>query len=229
MFFSDIVDFTATTDDLESEELTDLLNHYLTEMSRIALGHGATIDKYVGDAILAFFGDRETKGVKEDALACVRMAIQMQRRMQELQSEWRDAGFEKPFQLRIGIGTGFCTVGNFGSEDRMDYTIIGGPVNLASRLQSNAEPGAILISPETYALVKSRIAAEEQQPIQAKGFAKPLRNYRVMGEVGQVAAEERIIREEMDGLSLFLNLDRLDKAKAVPTVENVLMRLRSAP
>lgn len=229
VFFSDIVDFTATTDDLESEELTELLNHYLTEMSRIALGHGATIDKYVGDAILAFFGDPETKGVREDALACARMAIEMQRRMQELQSEWREAGFEKPFQLRIGISTGFCTVGNFGSEDRMDYTIIGGPVNLASRLQSNAEPGAILISHETYSLVKSRIAAEEQQPIQAKGFAKPLRNYRVVGEVGQVAVEERIIREEMDGLSLFLNLDRLDKAKAVPAVENVLMRLRGAP
>ena len=85
VFFSDIADFTATTDDLESEELTGLLNHYLTEMSKIALEHGATIDKYVGDAILAFFGDPETKGVKEDALACVNMAIAMQRRMRELQ------------------------------------------------------------------------------------------------------------------------------------------------
>ena len=66
MFFSDIADFTATTDDLESEELTTLLNHYLTEMSVIALAHGATIDKYIGDAILAFFGDPETRGVKED-------------------------------------------------------------------------------------------------------------------------------------------------------------------
>ena len=71
VFFSDIVDFTATTDDLESEELTGLLNHYLTEMSKIALEHGATIDKYIGDAILAFFGDPETRGVKQDALACV--------------------------------------------------------------------------------------------------------------------------------------------------------------
>ena len=154
VFFSDIVDFTATTDDLESEELTGLLNHYLTEMSKIALEHGATIDKYIGDAILAFFGDPETKGIKEDAIACVNMAIAMQRRMRELQSEWRDAGLEKPFQLRIGISTGYCTVGNFGSDDRMDYTIIGNEVNLASRLQSHAEPGSILISHETYSFVK---------------------------------------------------------------------------
>ena len=111
-------------------------------------------------------------------MACVNMAIAMQRRMQELQFAWRDAGLEKPFQLRIGVNTGYCTVGNFGSEDRMDYTIIGNEVNLASRLQSHAELGSILISHETYSLVKDTILAEEQDPIQAKGFAKPVRNYR---------------------------------------------------
>jgi class 3 adenylate cyclase len=87
VFFSDIADFTATTEDLESEELTTVLNHYLTEMSEIALAHGATIDKYIGDAILAFFGDPETKGVKEDGMACVNMAIAMQERMRELLME----------------------------------------------------------------------------------------------------------------------------------------------
>ena len=154
VFFSDIADFTSTTDDLELEELTGLLNHYLTEMSKIALEHGATIDKYIGDAFLAFFGDPETKGVKEDAIACVNMAVAMQRRMRELQAEWRDAGLQKPFQLRIGINTGYCTVGNFGSQDRMDYTIIGSEVNLVSRLQSHAALGSILMSHETYSLVK---------------------------------------------------------------------------
>ena len=117
VFFSDIADFTGTTDSLESEELTNLLNHYLTEMSKVALEHGATIDKYVGDAIIAFFGDPDTRGAKADAIACVEMAIAMQRRMRELQSEWLDMGLEKPFRLRIGINTGFCTVGNFGSAD----------------------------------------------------------------------------------------------------------------
>src|SRR6185369_3709305 len=160
IFFSDIA---------ESEELTGLLNHYLTEMAKIALDYGATIDKYIGDAILAFFGDPDSRGVREDALACVKMGIAMQRRMRELQGEWMNVGTEKPFQLRIGINTGFCTVGNFGSEDRMDYTIIGGEVNLAARLQSHAELGGILMAHETYSLVKDEVHAEALTPIMVKG------------------------------------------------------------
>ena len=123
---------------MELEDLTQLINHYLTEMAQIALTYGATADKYVGDAIMIFFGDPQTRGVKEDARACVEMAIAMQRRMDELGAIWRDAGIEHPLRCRIGIHTGYCTVGNFGSEDRMDYTIIGGPVNLASRLEHEA-------------------------------------------------------------------------------------------
>ncbi len=140
-------------------------------MSKIALEHGATIDKYIGDAIVAFFGDPDTKGVREDALACVNMAVAMQRQMRDLQLEWRDAGLEKPFQLRIGVSTGYCTVGNFGSEDRMDYTIIGSPVNLAARLQSFAEPGGILLSHETYSLVKDAFLAEEQHSRAGQGLS----------------------------------------------------------
>jgi adenylate cyclase len=227
VFFSDIADFTATTDDLESEELTNLLNHYLTEMSKIALEHGATIDKYIGDAILAFFGDPETKGVKEDAVACVNMAIAMQRRMRELQFEWRDVGLEKPFQLRIGINTGYCTVGNFGSEDRMDYTIIGNEVNLASRLQSHADLGGILMSHETYSLVKDGVLAEERDPIQAKGFAKPVRNYRVLDRIDKLVGQSRVIREEQDGLRVFLDLQKLDKASAVQALKSILSRLEN--
>lgn len=99
--------------------------------------------------------------------------------MRVLQAEWADAGAERPFQLRIGITTGFCTVGNFGSEDRMDYTIIGGEVNLASRLQAHADLGAILLSHETYALVRDHIPAEEIPPLNVKGFSKPISAYKV--------------------------------------------------
>ena len=225
VFFSDIADFTATTDDLESEELTGLLNHYLTEMSKIALDHGATIDKYVGDAIIAFFGDPESKGVKEDAIACVNMAIAMRRRMRDLQFEWRDAGLERPFQLRIGITTGYCTVGNFGSEDRMDYTIIGNEVNLASRLQSHAELGGILISHETYSLVKDIVLAEEQDPIQAKGFAKPVRNYKILDQLDRLPERGKVIREEQEGLRIFLDLQKLDKARAAQALRSILSQL----
>jgi adenylate cyclase len=227
VFFSDIADFTSTTDDLESEELTTLVNHYLTEMSVIALAHGATIDKYIGDAILAFFGDPETRGVKEDAIACVNMAIAMQKRMRDLQVEWCDKGLQKPFQLRIGINTGYCTVGNFGSEDRMDYTIIGSEVNLASRLQSHAELGGILLSHETYSLIKDDVLAEERTPIQAKGIAKPVRNYAVVAPIEDLIAQGRAILEEQDGLRLLVDLQKLDKEKAVKSLESVLARLKT--
>ncbi|SIT59385.1 putative Adenylate cyclase [Mesorhizobium prunaredense] len=227
VFFSDIADFTATTDDLESEELTSLLNHYLTEMSKIALEHGATIDKYIGDAVLAFFGDPETRGVRQDAMACVSMAIAMQRRMRELQAEWRDRGLQKPFQLRIGISTGYCTVGNFGSEDRMEYTIIGGEVNLASRLQSHAELGGILLSHETYSLVKDMVLAEEQEPIHAKGIARPVRNYKVQDRVDEMVLQGTAIREEEAGLRVLVDLRKTDRASAVKTLESIVSRLKA--
>jgi class 3 adenylate cyclase/HAMP domain-containing protein len=225
IFFSDIADFTGTTDSLESEELTNLLNHYLTEMSKIALDHGATIDKYVGDAIIAFFGDPETRGVKEDARTCVKMAIAMQRRMQELQSEWLDLGLERPFQLRVGINTGFCTVGNFGSSDRMDYTIIGNEVNLAARLESIAEVGGILLAHETYSLVKDTVMADEGDTLTVKGFAKPVRTYGVIGLYDDLTEEGRIIRKEQDGVRVLVDLKKGEKADAIKAIKNVLSQL----
>jgi PAS domain S-box-containing protein len=179
--FSDLVGFTEITDKMESEDLTQLLNHYLTEMSKIALQYGATIDKYVGDAIVMFFGDPSSLGVKEDALACVQMAIAMQRRVGELAQEWSDSGIETPLRCRIGIHTGYCTVGNFGSDDRMDYTMVGGTVNLASRLEHEAPPGGVLISFETCALVKEKVRCEERGHVQVKGIAQPVTTYAVVG------------------------------------------------
>jgi class 3 adenylate cyclase len=229
VFFSDIVGFTETTENLEAEELSNLLNHYLTEMSKIVLEHGGTIDKYVGDAIIAFFGDPETKGVKEDARTCVNMAIAMQRRMQELQSEWLDMGLERPFHLRIGINTGFCTVGNFGSEDRMDYTIIGNEVNLAARLESHAEVGGILMAHETHSLVKDTVMAEEGDTLTVKGFTKPVRTYSVVGLYDDLAEQGRIIRKEQDGLALVIDRNKLTKkgkAEAIKALEEAAAQLK---
>lgn len=228
VFFSDIADFTETADRLESEELTQLLNHYLTEMSRIALDHGATIDKYVGDAIVIFFGDPETRGVKEDALACVDMAIAMRERMADLEEFWRDSGIEKPLKCRIGINTGFCTVGNFGSEDRMDYTIIGGGVNFAARLEETATPGEILISYETYALIKDEIACERVGEFSVKGIAYPVETYRVLDRYG--AAEKRacMIRESRPYLQLKVDLKAMsaeERREAATLLRQALDRL----
>src|SRR3954464_4532360 len=200
--FSDLVGFTEITDKMESEDLTQLLNHYLTEMSKIALQYGATIDKYVGDAIVMFFGDPTTLGVKEDALACVQMAIAMQKRIGELAGAWRDAGIETPLRCRIGIHTGYCTVGNFGREDRMDSAIVGGAVNLASRLEHEAPPGGVLISYETFAHVKDEIHCEPRGEIRVKGLAYPVATYRVLGQMQDLEISRQTMRAEMPYLRL---------------------------
>jgi class 3 adenylate cyclase/PAS domain-containing protein len=226
IFFSDIAGFTETTDNLESEDLTDVLNQYLTEMSTIALAHGATVDKYVGDAMLLFFGDPESRGVREDAQACVMMAIAMQRRMRELENEWRSRGLEQPFRVRIGICTGFCTVGNFGSKDRMDYTIIGNEVNLASRLQSAVEPGGILLSHETNALVQDIVLTEEFPPMTVKGFVKPIKTYKVLGTYQELIDEGRVVLQEREGLRVLVDLTKQVSSEAIKVLEEVLAELK---
>src|SRR3546814_20982769 len=111
-------------------------------MSAIAEAHGATVDKFIGDAILAFFGDPETKGVVEDARACLPMAMATQRRLVELNIDWRRRrGLHDPLMVRMGINTGYCNVRTFGRSSRMDYTIIAAEANLAARPQSNPQPG----------------------------------------------------------------------------------------
>jgi class 3 adenylate cyclase len=197
-------------------------------MSQIALSYGATIDKYVGDAIVIFFGDPETRGVNEDALACVEMAIAMRKRMRELQELWRASGIEKPLQCRIGINTGYCTVGNFGSEDRMDYTIIGSGVNLASRLETTATPGEILISYETYAAVRQRIHCEERGHISVKGIAYPVATYQVVDTYENVRAVRGFIHEERPSLRLDLDLDAMsadDRNHAAAVLHKALDQL----
>ena len=226
MFFSDIAGFTETTDNLESEELTEILNQYLTEMSNIALAHGATIDKYIGDAMLLFFGDPDSKGVAEDAKACVMMAIAMQRRMREIEYEWRKRGIERPFRIRMGITTGFCTVGNFGSSDRMEYTIIGNEVNLAARLQSSVEPGGIFLSHATSALVQDIVLTEEFPPMTVKGFLKPINTYKVLGTYRELVDDGRIVLQEREGLRVLVDLTKQVSSEAIKVLEEVLAELK---
>ncbi len=219
--FSDIVGFTEITDKMESEDLTHLLNSYLTEMSKIALQYGATIDKYVGDAIVMFFGDPTTLGVKQDALACVQMAVAMQQRVRELAGEWRDSGIETPLTCRIGIHTGYCTVGNFGSEDRMDYTMVGGTVNLASRLEHEAPPGGILVSFETFAHVKDEAICEERGRVQVKGIAQPVATYVVKGLNEEEPAAAPALRLDIDPESMSAE----ERRRAAQSLRDALAKL----
>jgi len=225
IFFSDIAEFSNTVEELESEELTSLLNQYLTEMSKIALAHGATVDKFIGDAIVAFFGDPGSHGPREDAIACVRMATTMQQRMRELQAEWRGRGLERAFELRIGITTGYCTVGNFGSEHRLDYTAIGNAVNLAARLQQNAERGAILIDNETNSLVQGIIASEEHGSIRVRGFSRPIRVFSVTGLHDD--PERRPISVNRDGVRVWIDRGKISDAAKQATIAALKTALAS--
>ena len=177
--FTDLTGFTDISTDMQPEDLTYLLNSYFSEMSEIAIKHGATIDKFVGDAIVIFFGDPESRGVSEDARACLCMAIEMQEKMQDLSEKWRSEGMENSLRVRIGINTGFCNVGNFGSDLRMDYTLIGAEVNLAARLEALAAPGSVLMSGETYHLVENFFDAVEVKVSNIKGIKREVRAFAI--------------------------------------------------
>jgi class 3 adenylate cyclase len=208
VFFSDLVGFTGISDTLESEEITAMLNYYLTEMSKIVFKFGGTIDKYVGDAIIVFFGDPESDGVKEDALKCVKMAIAMQKKMNTLENDWAQKfGLREPLKMRVGINTGYCTVGNFGSEDRLDYTVIGGQVNLAARLEAITQPDTILISYDTYSQILDEIECIEMERITVKGIREEVRTFKV-----NLDDEQKLdcINLETKNIRCSVNLKQLD-------------------
>ncbi|MCB1194060.1 MAG: adenylate/guanylate cyclase domain-containing protein [Leptospiraceae bacterium] len=228
IFFSDIKGFTEMTDRMESESLSSLLNNYLNEMANIALRYGGTIDKYIGDAIMIFFGDPESKGVKEDAIACVKMAIDMRERMKELRTKWELEGIVSPLHIRIGINTGYCTVGNFGSKDRLDYTIVGGNVNLASRLESKADPDQILISKETFLLVKDAILCQQKGLLKVKGIAYEVPAYEVvdlLSNVSDASLENRKIKEDFDGFSIQIDTSKADNQRVIKILKEVIEKI----
>ena len=185
IFFSDISNFTSTSEGLQPEDLTRYLNEYFSEMTDIALDHGATIDKYIGDAMMVFFGDPDSKGEQEDARACVKMALKMRDRISDLQDKWQRQGFADPFVIRMGMNTGYCNVGNFGSDQRLTYTIIGSEVNVAQRLEASAQPGGILMSYETYAHAQDLIEVEQLNSISMKGVKREIKVFSVLNKIRQ--------------------------------------------
>jgi adenylate cyclase len=178
ILFSDLCGFTSASESMEPEDLSYCINTYLGRMAETVVEFGGTLDKFMGDGIMAFFGDPESRGIKEDALACVAMALKMHERILDLVEEFQSQGIDKELQARIGIHTGYCNVGNFGSEHHMDYTLLGRNVNMASRLESSGENGKIHISAATYTIIKEDFACEaREEPIHFKGFDRPLQTY----------------------------------------------------
>ena len=224
IFFSDIKGFSELSEQMEAEALTDLINTYLTAMSRIVMKYGGTIDKFIGDAIMVFFGDPDTKGVKRDAEACVAMAIEMRKQMKILRQRWKAQGIQHPLEIRMGINTGYCTVGNFGAETRMDYTLLGKEVNLASRLESAAEPSEILISYETFSLVQDRILCTAKGQIKAKGFSRPIPVYQVVDFRRDLGARRSFTELDLDGFSVSVDMEKIknyEKEKIIDALEKI--------
>ena len=226
VFFSDLQGFTELTERLEPEILTELLTDYLTEMSKIAIKWGGTIDKYIGDAMLVFFGDPSSNGHREDAINCVAMASEMIEKLSSIRNKWLNRGVSKTLNARIGIHSAVCTVGNFGSQDRLDYTVIGNGVNLASRLESNARANKILISEDTYLLIKESFACNEKETISVKGVSYPVKTYEVLEKKEASNVKTQPINKEMPGFSLKYNPSELsDNDTAIKLVSDLLKRL----
>ncbi|MCH9691104.1 MAG: adenylate/guanylate cyclase domain-containing protein [Gammaproteobacteria bacterium] len=229
IFFSDIKDFSRLTEEMEAETLTRLLNHYLTEMSRIVAKHGGTIDKFIGDAIMVVFGDDQSRGPKADALRCVIMALEMRKRVQKMMCEWYDQGVSYHLQVRMGINTGHCTVGVFGTADYQTYTVMGSHVNLAARLESAAEPGEILVSQYTWGMIKQAVICRDKGYIEIKGFSKPVNVYQVADLRRNLGGRQTYIEEHALGFSMHLELDKVrnyDKEKLLQSLQKASEQLK---
>ena len=179
ILFSDIKDFTTHSADLSPAQIQHFLNEYFEAMVEVVFSYQGTVDKYIGDGLMVFFGDPEAQ--PDHALRCVRAAIEMQKKTGELREKWRQSG-GFPIAIRIGINSGEVVVGNMGSARRLAYTVLGSAVNLAQRLETNAPIGGILISERTYDLVKGEIPARPVGPLKVKGIETAISAYVVLVE-----------------------------------------------
>lgn len=181
IFFSDIVGFTPIADNLSPEVLSTILNDYLSEMSQIAFDHNGTIDKFIGDAVMVFFGAPIASPTPEQIENALNMALTMNKRLAELNRDWLKSGvLSENLMCRMGIHSGEATIGSFGSSTRADYTVIGRAVNLASRLETACTPGRVLISESSWNLISNVFPIE---PI-GRGY------YSIKGFSQEVAAVE---------------------------------------
>jgi adenylate cyclase len=183
VLFADIVGFSSISETLEVGYLEQFLDDFFEAMTRAVFDNKGTVDKFLGDGVLAFFG--EPVEVANHALAAVAAARQMNAEMVPLNEKWSNMGikeFEEGVRIRIGITTGIVVVGNVGSNRRMEYTVLGSTVNLASRLQGLAAPGRIMISSRTWTLVKDMIKYDSRQIVRVRGFDRDITVYELEDE-----------------------------------------------
>jgi adenylate cyclase len=180
VLFADMVGFTALSESLEPEELADVLNEYLREMTALAVSHGGTLLDFAGDGVFVVYGAPRASEESLHALEALRTAVAMRVRVLELATGLRARGIPADLQIRVGINTGYCTIGVFGSDLMRAYKAVGFTVNIASRLQSEADPGSILCGFRTYALAENAVRAVRREPLTLKGAARPVEAWEIV-------------------------------------------------
>lgn len=183
ILFADIRRFTSMSERMVPQDVVDLLNEYFTVMTEEVFKNEGTLDKYMGDCIMALYGAPIVH--EDDALRAVRTAVGMKRKLKELKEHWKETGRKfaggiETFNNGIGINTGEVIAGNIGSNKRMEYTVIGDAVNLASRIQGLTQKGEIMVSEFTYAHIKDAVAAKALPPVSVKGKEKPVQVYEIL-------------------------------------------------
>ena len=221
VFFSDIVGFTTLTERLDPERLAPLMTDYFSEMTKICAKWGGTLDQFIGDAIVIFFGAPQSSGDGEDARRALGMALDMQDRLNDLRLKWAQEGLTSPLTVRMGIATGYCNVGNFGSHERLHYTAIGSAVNSAARIQSLAEPNAILLAEDTYLLVRDHYICTLDQTAILHGQKHPITLYKATPQQQQHQAK-RLTADEPGYRFYFDPAEITDKTKVAALLQSAL-------
>ena len=219
IFFSDIVNFTSITESMEAEELSGFLNFYLTNMCEIALKYGGTIDKFIGDSVMIFFGDPQSKGPEQDALACCNMGIEMLAFVEKNGELFKEQfNFPEKLEIRIGVHSGVCSVGNFGSDQRLDYTVIGRAVNVAARLEQAAPNNSMLFSNSTKSLLGDTFQVSDSIEVKAKGIDRPIIGYILTNQV----SKRSLVTVKEEGISLKFDPSIVDKKE----VDKFLLKIK---
>ena len=237
-FFTDIQSFSAFSEKLSASDLVSLLNNYLTEMTDILMENNGTLDKYIGDAIVAFYG--APLDLKDHELMACRTAIKMQERLAVLREQWQAEGDRWPeivhhMQNRIGINTGQMVTGNMGSDSRMNYTMMGDTVNLAARLESSAKQYGVYIqiADSTYESVKDQVVVRALDFVKVMGKEEPVKVFELISETGQEPEPyKKILPAFHEALGHYFNQDwdmAIEAFKAADALEEMFPGRKTNP
>lgn len=207
VFFSDVAGFTTISEQLEPEELVELLNRYLSAMTDIIRRHRGNVNKYLGDGIMAIFG--APLGDPNHATLACHAALDSQAELAKLRDAWKAEGYPE-IVARIGINSGPLVVGNMGSQERLEYTVMGDSVNLASRLEGANKfyETLILLGPRTYELAQRDIEAREVDLLRVKGKKEPVTVYELLGRKGELSVERKqVVDMYLEGLAAYKRRD----------------------